>query len=84
MDLKTFIETSERGTATMLAEKINVSTSFLSQMASGAASISPARCVEIEQATCGIVSRRDIRPDDWHLIWPELKNKALKPAKAAA
>jgi len=29
-------------------------------------------CVSIERATDGAVTRRDLRPDDWHLIWPEL------------
>ncbi len=23
----------------------------------------------------GIATRRDLRPDDWHLIWPELAQK---------
>ncbi len=32
------------------------------------------RCVQIEQATGGQVTRRDLRPDDWHEIWPELKD----------
>ncbi|MDH4417685.1 MAG: YdaS family helix-turn-helix protein [Acidovorax sp.] len=32
----------------------------------------PAHCVAIEKATEGAVTRRDLRPDDWHLIWPEL------------
>jgi hypothetical protein len=31
------------------------------------------RCVQIEQATGGLVTRRDLRPDDWAQIWPELK-----------
>ena len=31
-----------------------------------------ANCVAIERATSGAVTRRDLRPDDWHLIWPEL------------
>lgn len=30
------------------------------------------RCAAIERATAGAVTRRDLRPDDWHLIWPEL------------
>ena len=30
------------------------------------------RCVQIEQATNGIVTRKDLRPDDWDAIWPEL------------
>ena len=24
----------------------------------------------------GIATRRDLRPDDWHLIWPELAQEA--------
>lgn len=29
-------------------------------------------CVLIERSTAGAVTRRDLRPDDWHEIWPEL------------
>lgn len=29
-------------------------------------------CPAIERATDGAVTRRDLRPDDWWLIWPEL------------
>lgn len=29
-------------------------------------------CVSIEMATGGAVTRRDLRPDDFHLIWPDL------------
>ena len=72
MNLKTYLSTLERGGASRLADALGVSISFLSQMASGSAAISPARCVAIEQATIGSVSRKDLRPDDWHLIWPEL------------
>jgi DNA-binding transcriptional regulator YdaS (Cro superfamily) len=32
----------------------------------------PANCVAIEVATGGKVSRWDLRPEDWHRIWPEL------------
>ena len=32
----------------------------------------PQYCVAIERETGGQVTRRDLRPDDWHLIWPEL------------
>lgn len=30
------------------------------------------RCVQIEKLTGGAVNRKDLRPDDWHLIWSEL------------
>lgn len=36
---------------------------------------SPANCVAIERATGGAVTRQDLRPQDWHLIWPELSEK---------
>lgn len=31
-----------------------------------------AYCAAIERATGGRVTRRDLRPDDWAAIWPEL------------
>lgn len=34
------------------------------------------RCVDIENATDGSISRRDLRPNDWQKIWPELNNRA--------
>jgi DNA-binding transcriptional regulator YdaS (Cro superfamily) len=33
---------------------------------------SEANCMGIELATNGAVTRRDLRQNDWHLIWPEL------------
>ncbi|WP_186121079.1 transcriptional regulator [Burkholderia gladioli] len=33
---------------------------------------SPENCVGLERATGGRIDRRALRPDDWHLIWPEL------------
>lgn len=72
MELKTYLASLERGGPTKLACQLGISISFLSQMASGDAPISPRRCVEIEHATAGAVSRRDLRPNDWQAIWPEL------------
>ena len=31
------------------------------------------RFAQIEKLTNGAVTRKDLRPDDWHEIWPELK-----------
>lgn len=44
----------------------------------------PAYCVAIESVTQGAVTRRDLRPDDWRAIWPELEAKSHKPKKAKA
>lgn len=76
MNLKDYLSNTERGGATSLARALGVSISYLSQMAAGTSSISPARCVAIEQATAGAVTRKDLRPDDWHLIWPEIAEHA--------
>jgi DNA-binding transcriptional regulator YdaS (Cro superfamily) len=33
------------------------------------------RCLAIERATNGAVTRKELRPNDWRLIWPELEEK---------
>jgi DNA-binding transcriptional regulator YdaS (Cro superfamily) len=42
-------------------------------MAHGLSPISPERCVAIWEATDGEVTRQELRPEDWHKIWPELR-----------
>ena len=71
MDLKTYLS-RERGRAAALAARLGVSPSYLSQMAKGQSPISPERCVEIEHATGGVVTRQHLKPDGWRRIWPEL------------
>lgn len=44
----------------------------------------PAYCVGIEAATAGAVCRWDVRPHDWHLIWPELISAPGAPPVPAA
>lgn len=44
---------------------------------------SPENCVSIEQATGSAVRRWDLRPDDWHRIWPELIDTEGAPAVEA-
>lgn len=42
------------------------------------------QCVPIERETNGAVTRKDLRPNDWHEIWPELATTppATEPAAA--
>lgn len=47
-------------------------------------SVPPKRCVRIEKLTSGLVNRRDLRPDDWRDIWPELANSDESPVAAPA
>jgi DNA-binding transcriptional regulator YdaS (Cro superfamily) len=66
----------KRGNAKALAEQMEISPSFLSQLASGEAPISPSRAVLIERVTEGRVSRKDMFPDTWEANWPELAEES--------
>lgn len=80
MNLKKYITQLPRGEAKLFSKAIGVSPSYLSQMASGVASISPAISLAIERATAGAVTRADLRPDDYWLIWPDLPAPAKEEA----
>lgn len=41
-------------------------------------------CLAIERATGGAVSRRELRPDDWSDIWPELEHADEKQPQEPA
>lgn len=60
------------GSQAVLAEKIGVRQPTVSEWARSERPVPVERCVDIEQATAGAVTRRDLRPEDWHRIWPEL------------
>lgn len=40
------------------------------------------RCVPIEAATAGAVTRKDLRPSDWAEIWPEAARADWRPVGA--
>lgn len=75
MKLSTWIG-EERGRAAELASGIGLTKPsnpvLIYQWASGLRPVPIERCVPIELATAGAVRRWDLRPDDWHRIWPEL------------
>ena len=75
MTLKEYILKSDRGAAAILAEKLGISPSYLSQLASGKAPISVERAVEIWQLTDGVVTREEMFPDSYLAKWPELANR---------
>lgn len=64
---------SERGLCANVAGRLGIAPAYLSQIASGTRTAHPALAREIEAAcAAGAVRRWDLRPDDWHRIWPEL------------
>lgn len=44
---------------------------------------SPENCVGLELATDGAISRKELRPDDWWLLWPELDGAHVERMKAS-
>ena len=73
-DLRAYIARLPRGGVGDLALRLGISAIYLSQLAArqNGREPSPALCVAIERETGGAVTRRDLRPADWWLIWPEL------------
>lgn len=68
------------GSARALAKSLGVADAMVSQWKSGQKRPSPAMASAIERETAGAVRRWDLRPDDWHRIWPELIGAAGAPA----
>lgn len=67
MDLKTYFQTHSQGS---LAKALGVTPGAVNQWVSGATSITAERCVQIEQATGGLVRCEDLRPD---VAWSVLR-----------
>lgn len=55
-----------------IASKCGVVDAYLYQIFTRRKMAGAALCVAIEQASNGEITRKVLRPDDWHLIWPEL------------
>lgn len=63
---------SQRGRSLAIAQALGVTPPVVSDWVNGKKSIPLERCMPIERATGGAVTRKDLRPDDWQDIWPEL------------
>lgn len=55
-----------------LARKLGVTPPMVQQWRSGTRPVPVRFCAAIESLTSGAVTRQDLRPNDWHLIWPDL------------
>jgi DNA-binding transcriptional regulator YdaS (Cro superfamily) len=63
------------GGAVELAKVININPTAIANWAAKRQPVPIIRCVQIEEVTGGMVTRKQLRPNDWHLIWPELRGK---------
>jgi DNA-binding transcriptional regulator YdaS (Cro superfamily) len=71
MKLLEYLE-AERGRSARVAQRLGIAPAYLSQMANGVRPVPPVQGAAIEEATDQAVRRWDLRPLDWHRIWPEL------------
>ncbi|HHV7520156.1 TPA: transcriptional regulator [Burkholderia orbicola] len=72
MELTTYLSSADAPSAADFARRLGTAPSVVSQWRTGARPVPIKSCVAIERVTAGEVTRRDLRPNDWHDIWPEL------------
>jgi DNA-binding transcriptional regulator YdaS (Cro superfamily) len=81
MDLKTYLD-EERGRLSSLSAAIGAHAPDVSRWASGKRPIPFHFGWPIERETGGLVTRREMFPDNWADLWPELivvSDKAMPP-----
>ena len=61
-----------------LARMLGVTTQAVCFWRDGKRKLPYQHCAVIEQETGGLVSRRDLCPDDWQKVWPELANQSTE------
>ena len=71
MELKEWLS-KERGRQAAIARHLSISPVTVGEWSRKERPIPVAHMAAIEAFTDGLVTRRDMRPDDWKSIWPEL------------
>ena len=63
MTLQEYFSTEPRGAKIEMARHLGITAEWMSKMIAGKAVISAALALKVEQATQGLVKRKDLRPD---------------------
>lgn len=71
--LLAWLRETDEPTASSLLEAQGTTLAYVRQVAYGNKNPTGEKCSAIERATG--VSRRDLRPHDWSLVWPELAER---------
>jgi len=72
MDLKSFLRNFTPEERDAFAVQSGTTLAHLNNVAYAQRTASAALAMQIEIASCRVVTRRDLRPTDCELIWPEL------------
>jgi DNA-binding transcriptional regulator YdaS (Cro superfamily) len=73
MKLNDYLKTLTEPERQTVAKACRTSVGYLRLVAGGHRDCREKLATMLERATNGIVTRKDLRPDDWAEIWPELK-----------
>ncbi len=73
MELKTYIKgLADDDARDAFATQCGTTAGHMRNVSYGLRTPSTELCVSIERVSGGQVTRRDLRPNDWHRNWPEL------------
>lgn len=72
MKLLTYLNALSKEDRPFFCQQIGTTERYIRRAESGNQKLGAKTCVKIEQVTMGYVTRKDLRPDDWYEIWPEL------------
>lgn len=78
MDLSNYI-TQTSAKKSEMARALDVSPALLHQWVRGIRPVAVLHCAAIEKLTNGMVTRQDLRPNDWQQIWPDLVKRRRAP-----
>ncbi|GLO62978.1 hypothetical protein MACH09_34860 [Vibrio sp. MACH09] len=73
--LRNYLKTLPSDEKHEFSDKCGTTTNYLRKAVSINQLLNPIVCSLIETHSCGAVTREQLRPDDWHIIWPELKGR---------
>ena len=76
MELKNYLSKLTPEGRIAFAESVGTTAGHLTNVSYGYKTLDEKVCVSIEQKTGREVTRQELRPNDWILIWPELAEKA--------
>ena len=75
MELKTYLAGMSVDDREDFASRCETSSAHLRNVGYGQRPCGEKLAVLVERESAHVVTRRDLRPDDWWLIWPELVTK---------
>lgn len=77
MDLRSYLNSLSPTDQATFAGRVGTSVGYLRKAISVGSSFSPELAVTIEKESHGAVTRKDLFPEKWPLIWPELSHHSV-------